>query len=55
MKKITFYLIILIGLFSPIFVSAQEYKTMQLIPVDSVATVKTDKFNYQDFLYIIQN
>ena len=51
MKKITFYLIILIGLFSPIFVSAQEYKTMQLIPVDSVATVKTDKFNYQDFLY----
>lgn len=51
MKKFISYLIVLIGLFSPIFVSAQEYNTMQLIPVDTVATVNTEKFKYQDFLY----
>jgi hypothetical protein len=51
MKKIIYFVIILIYVFSPIFVFADEYKTMQLIPVDTNATVSTEKFTYQDFSY----
>ena len=51
MKRIIYYLIILIGIFTPIFVFAEEYQTMKLIPVDTSATVSTDKFTYQDFMY----
>lgn len=51
MKKIIYYLFIIVVLFSPVFVFAEEYKTKQLIPVESTATVSTEKFVYQDFKY----
>ena len=51
MKKIIYYLFIIVVLFSPIFVFAEEYKAKQLIPVESTATVSTEKFVYQDFKY----
>ena len=50
MKKIIRFLIIMVLIY-PTIVFAQEYQTKQLISVDSVATVKTEKFTYQDFLY----
>ena len=51
MKKRFNIILILIIMFSPIFVFAQDYQVKQLIPVDSEATVNTDKFNYQGFKY----
>ena len=51
MKKFIYCLFIIVVLFSPIFVFAEEYKTMQLISVDTTATVTTEKFTYQDFSY----
>ena len=51
MKKIIYYLFIIVVLFSPIFVFANEYNTKQLIPVDVSATINTEKFKYQDIKY----
>ena len=51
MKKFIYYLFIIVVLFTPIFVFGEEYKTSQLIPVDTNATVSTEKFTYQDFSY----
>ena len=53
MKKgvnLLFYSILIVFLF-PYFVFAQEYELNTLIPVDTVATVHTEKFLYQDFVY----
>jgi len=52
MKKIISYL--LIGIFTFSFwncVSATTYQTNTLIPVDSLATVETESFTYQNFIY----
>lgn len=52
MKKIVKYFLLAFCILSiGIDVYAQEYKTNELINVDSVATVETDMFLYQDFLY----
>lgn len=51
MKKFIYYLFIIVVLFTPIFVFGEEYKTSQLISVDTNATVSTEKFTYQDFSY----
>lgn len=54
MKKIICCLFIFIVMFSPLYVLAQDYQVNQLIPVDTSATVNTEKFNYQDFMYSSQ-
>ena len=46
MKKIIFLLVLLL---LPVMVYAEEVKT--LIPVDTKATVKTEKFDYNNFVY----
>ena len=51
MKKIMFYVLLLICFLSPSFVFAQDYQVKQLIPVDTSATVKTEKFTYQDLVF----
>ena len=54
MKKLfIIFFICSISLFLPFFVFAEEYKytTKVLIPVDTVVTVNTEKFQYQDFVY----
>ena len=52
MKKIFSYIILIIGVFSIyIGVNAQEYQLNTMIPVDTTATVKTEKFDYNDFVY----
>ena len=50
MKKIIW--IFLLSLFSIIPVWADEYKTLTYIPVDHIATVHTDKFDYRDFSFL---
>lgn len=50
MKRIFIYIIIMIGLF-PILVNAEEYSLNTLIPVDTKATVKTEKFDYNNIVY----
>ena len=54
MKKIGF-LILLIVFFFPIFVLAEEYQVYDLIPINTSATVKMEKFNYIDFSYNSSN
>ena len=52
MKKIIHYFLLIIFVFSfSLTVFAQDYELNQLIPVDTAATVKTEKFNYIDFVY----
>ena len=52
MKKIVIHFIICSVIFLlPLFVFAEEYEKNVLIPVDTVATVNTEKFLYQDFVY----
>ena len=52
MKKVILNILIIIGFFSLcINVKAEEYQLNSLIPIDSFATVKTEKFNYIDFIY----
>lgn len=51
MKKRFGMLILFMMFFLPINVLAEEYQKMSLIPVDTVATVNTEKFSYQDFVY----
>ena len=48
------FIILFLLLISPIFVYAEDYQVKQLIPVDTVATVNTEKFNYRDFKYSSQ-
>ena len=50
MKKIIW--MFLLSLFSIIPVWADEYKTLTYIPVDHIATVHTDKFDYRDFSFL---
>ena len=50
MKKIILYLFSVL-FFIPIIVNAKDYKLNELISVDTKATVKTEKFNYNDFMY----
>ena len=49
MKKIVFIYFLLHIIFLPVF--AQEYDVLEYIPVDRLATVHTDKFNYNDFTF----
>ena len=49
-KHILFLLILVIGIF-PRIVNAEEYKVNTLIPIDTKATVKTEKFDYNNFVY----
>ena len=52
MKKIYITLIINVLFFSlPVLAFAEEYQKNVLIPIDTVATVSTDKFLYRDFVY----
>ena len=52
MKKIFSYIVLIIGVFSVyIGVNAQEYQLNTMIPVDTTATVKTEKFDYNDFVF----
>ncbi len=52
MRKWIVCFLSVIGILSyGINVNAQEYKVMELIPVDSAATVTTERFLYSDFVY----
>lgn len=53
MKKLFVYLLLIFGVtfYWRIDVNAQDYNTKELIPVDSAATVSTDIFLYEDFVY----
>lgn len=52
MKKLISYSLLIIMIFSISFtVNAQDYQKNTLIPVDTIATVKTEKFDYLDFTY----
>ena len=51
MKKINYFVVIILSFFVFQNVKALEYEPMTLIPVDTVATVKTDSFEYNDFRY----
>lgn len=48
MKK---FILLIIILFAPIMVYADDYDVKTLIPVDTKATVKTEKFDYNNFVY----
>ena len=48
MKKFIFIIILLL---TPIMVYAEEYGVKTLIPVDTKVTVKTEKFDYINFVY----
>ena len=50
-KKVVLFLFFLFTFFCVFPVNAEEYKVKELIPADSLATVNTEKFNYQDFMY----
>ena len=50
MKKLISLLVVLLFVVSS-NVYAEEYKTNTLIPVDTKATVETDKFDYKNFYY----
>ena len=47
MKK----LFLLVLLLLPIMVYAEDYEVKTLIPVDTKASVKTEKFDYNNFIY----
>ena len=51
MKKKVFilFLILFFSVFIPVY--AEEYETFQLIPIQTSATVHTDKFDYQNFSF----
>ena len=52
MKKLISYGLLIILIFNVcLVVNAQDYEKNTLIPVDTVATVSTDKFDYQNFTY----
>ena len=51
MKKAKILVIIVFLFFCSFNVRAMEYQEMELIPVDTVATVSTESFNYVDFSY----
>lgn len=48
MKKFLFLLFLLLV---PVMVCAEDYDTKALIPVDTKASVKTEKFEYNNFIY----
>ena len=48
MKKLMFLLVLLL---LPIMVYAEDYEVKTLIPVDTKASIKTDKFDYNNFVY----
>ena len=48
MKK---FILLVILLLTPIMVYAEDYDVKTLIPVDTKATVKTEKFDYNNFVY----
>ena len=48
MKKIMFLLVLLLF---PVMVYAEDYNVKTLIPVDTKASVKTEKFDYNNFVY----
>ena len=48
MKKIMFLIVLLL---LPVMVYAEDYDVKTLIPVDTKASVKTDKFEYNNFVY----
>ena len=48
MKK---FILLVILLLTPIMVYAEEYDVKTLIPVDTKVTVKTEKFDYNNFIY----
>ena len=48
MKKVLLLIIILV---MPIMVYAEDYSVKTLIPVDTKASVKTEKFDYTNFVY----
>ena len=55
MKKIFIpFIVCSMVLFLPLFTLAEEYAKNVLIPIDTVATVNTGKFQYQDFVYSSQ-
>ena len=49
MKKVIFIYFLLHFLLLPVW--AKEYNVKEYIPVDEVATVHTDKFDYKDFVF----
>lgn len=51
MKKITYYLLIILVFSISLNVNAEDYKLNTLIPVNTKATVETDKFDYKNFMY----
>lgn len=52
MKKIIItFIICSVSFLFPLFTFAEEYEKNVLIPIDTVATVNTEKFLYQDFAY----
>jgi len=54
MKKIIFIGVVLAFLFCVVPVKAEEYELNTLIPVNTMATVKTEKFDYVDFSFLTQ-
>ena len=51
MKNKLLFVGIFIILIFPLFVSADDYEVQTLIPINTHATVRTDKFIYNDFYY----
>lgn len=51
MNKKLFFIILLCLFVFPFFVYAEDYEIQTLIPINTHATVKTDKFLYGDFYY----
>lgn len=51
MKKIIYYLLIILVFSISLNVNAEDYKLNTLIPVNTKATVETDKFDYKNFMY----
>lgn len=54
MRKVFLYVAFIMMVLLPLNVFAEEYKEKTLIPVDTTATVKTEKFDYNDFVYSSQ-
>ena len=50
-KKIYYLLFIVISFFCVMNVYAEDYKLNTLIPVNTTASVETDKFDYKNFVY----
>lgn len=51
MKKIKYCLLIILIFGISLRVNAEDYKLNTLIPVNTKATVETDKFDYKNFMY----